>query len=143
MPTESLLPSHAHPSEKECYTCKRLLPASAYYKCNTTKYYRCKACEKVRLKQYRNSIRQLEEAVTEFADVRCSACKEMIPFNRLAKTGKFRNSICKPCYNKIKFHTRSHKAELVNGRGPCTRCELYGPSNKCIRPRKVDLDDSF
>ena len=141
MPTESPLPSHLSP-ERECYTCKKLLPASAYWKSDINKYYRCKQCERDRLKEYRRKVKLEEKALTIINDVRCHGCKELIPFNYLAKTGLFKNSICKPCQNKIKQHKKPHKAELVNGRGPCTRCLMYGKSTKCVRPHKVDLDES-
>ena len=60
----------------------------------------------------------------------------------LATTGKFAQSICVSCFNKIKYHKRPHKAELINGKGVCTRCHMYGQSNNCIRPHQVDLDES-
>ena len=137
MPTESLPPS------KECCRCKRLLPASAYCKGDITKYFKCKECENKRLKEYRNKVKAQEKRLeTVYPAVICHACKESIPFNKLIKTGKFCNSICKPCNNKIKYHGRAHNAELINGCGPCTRCAFYGKSNSYIRPHKVDLDES-
>ena len=127
MPTDSLPPS------KECFSCKRLLPASAYCKGNITKYFKREECENKRLKQYRNKVKAQEKRLeTAHPAVICHACKESIPFNNLIKTGKFCNSICKPCNNKIKLHRRPHKAELVNGCGPCTRCSFYAKSNNCI-----------
>ena len=60
MPAESLLPSHAHPN-KECFSCKRLLPASAYYKGDISKYFKCKECENKRLKEYRKKVKDQEE----------------------------------------------------------------------------------
>ena len=140
MPIESPLPSHLNP--KECYTCKKLLPASAYWKSDTTKYYRCKECERNRLREYRKKVKHQDEIPTIYGDITCHACREAIPFNQVVKTGLFKYSVCKPCHNKIRQHKKPHKAELVNGRGPCTRCELYGKSDKCIRPHKVDLDES-
>ena len=86
MPAESLPPS------KECFSCKRLLPASAYCKGNITKYFKCKEYENKRLKQYRNKLEAKETRLeTCYPAVICHACKESIPFYKLIKTGKFCN----------------------------------------------------
>ena len=124
---------------KECFACERLLPASAYCKGNITKYYRCKECERKRLAEYRRSVKE-RECVMD-GPVTCHGCKMVTPIERLAKTGKFAYAVCTPCYGKIKNHTRPHKAELINGKGPCTRCLMFGKSKNCIRPHKVDLDE--
>src|SRR3981189_1934264 len=117
MPTES-------PS-KECFICKRLLPASAYCKGNITKYYKCKECENKRLKQYRDKVKAHEQIVeTVIPAVICHVCKESIPFNKLLKTGKFCNSVCKPSRSNTTSHRKPHKPTLINGRGPCTRCSF-------------------
>ena len=101
MPTESLPPS------KECFSCKRLLPASAYCKGDISKYFKCKECENKRFKEYRKKLKdQGERLETCYADVICHGCKESIPFHKLVKTGEFCNSICRPCNNKIKLHRR-------------------------------------
>ena len=35
---------------------------------------------------------------------------------------------------------RPHKAELINGCGPCIRCHVFGPSDNCIKPAHVVLE---
>ena len=124
---------------KECFTCKRLLPASAYCKGNITKYYKCKECERKRLAEYRRSVKERQCVIDD--PVICLGCKMVTPKEKLAKTGKFAYVVCTPCNSKIKTHTRPHKAELINGKGPCTRCLMFGKSKNCIRPHKVDLDE--
>ena len=129
---------------RECYTCKLILPASAYYKGNITKYYRCKECEKKRLAEYRKKIKDGQKHVQDWhpESIVCHGCLKVTPPKDIATTGKFAQSICISCFHKIKYHKRPHKAELINGKGVCTRCHMYGQSNNCIRPHQVDLDES-
>ena len=119
-----------------CYTCRRVLPASAYCKGDIIKYVKCRECEAQRLREYRRKVK--ERPAPE--GVVCHGCRQWIPGELVARTGKFARTICTPCSYKLKHHKKPHTAERINGRGPCTRCEMYGQSLNCMEPtatRKV------
>ena len=121
---------------KECYTCRRVLPASAYCKGDIIKYVKCRECEAQRLREYRRKVK--EQPAPE--GVVCHGCRLWIPGELVARTGKFALTICMPCSYKLKHHKKPHTAERINGRGPCTRCEMFGQSLNCMEPtatRKV------
>jgi protein-arginine kinase activator protein McsA len=144
-----------YPPTRVCVTCKEDLPASAYTKGNTIKYFRCKLCERKRLAAYRKKVK--ESKVLEV--ITCIACRDVVTGDDVWKTGKYAMKICVPCGHKFKNFRRPHQAGLAGG--ICMRCETYGMSSKCIggvfeeksskrlkvnlwkrKEHKVDLDDS-
>jgi hypothetical protein len=130
----STLPPN-YPPTRVCFTCQEDLPASAYTKGNTIKYFRCKLCERKRLAEYRRKVKETQVMV----DITCIACRDVVTGDKVAKTGKYAMKICTICYYKFKQHRKPHHAELADG--ICMRCEMYGASSNCIVDHKVDLDE--
>ena len=133
-PTSDQVPSPTL-AMKECWTCKQLLPPSAYYKSNIVKYYKCIDCEKKRLATYRQKVKdERHELALKVKQeiIMCLACKRPTPESQLARMGRFAQLICKPCYHKVKAHKKPHKAVLTE-EGRCQKCMIYGPSNNCIK----------
>jgi hypothetical protein len=114
---------------KKCCTCKEELPASSFHKNNSTKTglaNECKACKKVRAKNYYHSNTDkwrdkhysaaynlsIEEYVLLLAkqEGKCAICKctESRDGTRFAvdhchDTGKVRGLLCRPCNSAIGF----------------------------------------
>src|SRR3981189_3387728 len=100
------LPSHPIIAQleqtKECYTCRRVLPASAYCKGDIIKYIKCKECEAQRLKEYRKKerVQQAPEGVV------CNGCRLWVPGDLVPRTGKFALTLCTSCQCKLKHHKK-------------------------------------
>ena len=91
-------------SHRTCNACKRLLPEHSFHKSLRYKYWRCKDCEKVRLRKYRLDKKQerikLKENAHNLQHTACPKCLQMVPLHKLANTGKYRYVYCITCDNR-------------------------------------------
>jgi len=113
---------------KECVTCKKMLPRSAYYTDTRHNYPHCRECERKRLAKYR--AKKAEEYAAAGATLKeCRACYAQFPVSNMAKSGMCAGLICVPCNKLLKNCKDPHKAVLVNGQ--CYLCATYGKSDNC------------
>ena len=95
--------------EKQCRTCKKILPNDEYYwrdlgKSSQRSQLDCKACVKKKQKEKNNLLkeRSIEEAIKK-TEKKCNACNTILPvkiFGIALINPDGLKSICKPCESK-------------------------------------------
>src|SRR5277367_477562 len=108
--------------EKECATCHKTLPCSAYYMHVRNKYAQCKSCENKRLAKYRAAKKLADSELV--GEKECEACHKIVPMKRIADTGICKGRVCKACQIIQIHHKDPDIAVIINGK--CERCDTYG-----------------
>src|SRR5277367_601007 len=114
---------------KECGTCNKTLPRSAYYTHTRNKYAHCKSCENKRLAKYRADKKRADSQLV--GEKLCEACYKIVPMKRIADTGICKGRVCKACHI-IQLHHKDPHMAVINKDGKCERCSTYGKSDNCI-----------
>src|SRR5271163_4085497 len=101
-----------------CWTCKRCLPRSSFYKGDIAKYYNCKECENRRLAVYR---RERKERLAIKPDIECRWCYNWIKAINIARDRICAGVIvCRKCNTGIMYYHKHHVDKNKN----CVRLRI-------------------
>jgi hypothetical protein len=123
---------------RECWTCKKMLHKSEYYKEDIVKYFNCKVCERARLSKLRDAARYCE--VDGRCCFCCPRCHKAVDMSKVEIYGAYSFYTC-TCKAEIRFRL-SKKINERTGHyyyPPTFRCELsleYGCRNICCYKAK-------
>src|SRR5271163_3490694 len=88
-----------------CWTCKRCLPRSSFYKGDIAKYFNCKECENRRLAVYRQ---KRKDQLASAPDIECRWCYRQIKACNIARDGMCAGVVCRKCNTAIMYHHKNH-----------------------------------
>jgi hypothetical protein len=127
---------------RECWTCKKVLHKSEYYKEDIVKYFNCKVCERARLAKLRDERRYCK--VDGRCCFCCPSCHKAVDMNKLVMQGLYSFYTC-TCKAECRFKLCSKVNErtghfLSHPTLRCQMCMAYGChgaccSAKCLKKR--------
>jgi len=109
-------PNATATTERECWTCKKMLDKSHYYKGDIKKYYNCKMCERARHAARKNKTLKDGEPC-------CAGCNGDITIYNKTKLYVFGR--CDGCKCIWRFKIQK-SGKFATGRKQCLMCKVFG-----------------